>query len=165
MIEISITNEDIIAAKAQVAEFEKTDAGSWRYEGVKAWRGIVCEMVISRWFSNHKDFHVTLAAKGLDTSGKIDEFDFLMDGKRVEVKSATESYYQYIMPKIHDVDAYPKDIYLAAKYNDSVEPNTVWLIGYMTHAQIKKYPKEQDKGAPYYKVPIPDFRDITELKN
>ncbi|MES2418023.1 MAG: hypothetical protein V4541_07520 [Bacteroidota bacterium] len=162
MIEIEVAIEDILIAKQQVSAFEKTDAGSWRYTDVEAWRGIVCEMMVSRWFeSNYK---VEIPSKGLDTSGNVDDYDFVLGGKKFEIKSATKNYFKFIMPKIHDVDSHPKDFYIAAKYNETVEPNKVYLLGYLTGAEINKFPKKQNKGAPYYEVPISEFRDIEGLK-
>ncbi|RZJ51682.1 MAG: hypothetical protein EOO44_14125 [Flavobacterium sp.] len=162
MIEISVTEENIKLAKQQISDFEKTDAGSWRYTNVEAWRGIVCEMVVSTWLSDN--FEVSTPAKGLDTSGIVDDYDLIIKGRKIEIKSATKNYFSYIMPKVDDVDNHPKDIYIAAKYNETVEPNKVYLIGFMSGEDIKKYPKDQNKGAPYYRIPIKDFKDIGELR-
>lgn len=162
MIEIQVTQEAIKRAKQQISEFEKTEAGQWRYQNVEAWRGVVCEMLVSEWLAER--FDVTVPAKGLDTSGNVDDYDLIINGKKVEIKSATKNYFSYIMPKVDDVDNHPKDIYIAAKYNETVEPNVVQILGFMSGAEIKKYPKDQKYGAPFYKVPIHAFNDVSGLK-
>lgn len=57
------------------------------------------------------------------------------------------------MPKIHDVRDKPKDIYIGVKYNETVEPNQVIILGYIKRSEILKYPVKQNKGTPYYEVP------------
>ena len=52
------------------------------------------------------------------------------------------------MPKIHDVRDKPKDIYIGVKYNK--------------HSEILKYPVKQNKGAPYYEVPLSILLEITQ---
>ena len=161
MIHIPVTIEDIDFAKNQIAAFEQSDYGTWRYRDVEAWRGVVCEMLASRWLTSQ--FGAEVQAKGIDTSGNCDLFDVLIKGKKIEIKSATKNYFRYIMPKIHDIDTLPKDIYIGVKYNEEVEPNRIAIIGYMLHAEIPGYPKKQNKGAPYYEIPIADLHPIEEL--
>lgn len=153
MISIKVSDEDISFAKQQIADFEKIS--SWRYSDVQAWRGIVCEMLTSRWLE--QNFHVQERAKGLDTTGIVDEYDMLVNGKKVEIKSATKNYFKYIMPKIHDK---PKDIYIGARYNETIHPNEVQILGSITHSKVIKYPIKQNKGSPYYEVPIADLVPI-----
>lgn len=152
MIKIQVLQEDIEFAKAQIRAFEKIDAGSWRYSGVEAWRGIVCEMIASKWLE--EKFSVDKSAKGLDDSGIVDDCDMIINSKKIEIKSATKNYFKYLMPKIHDVRDKPKDIYIGVKYNETVEPNEIIILGYITRSQILAYPIEQNKGAPYYKIPL-----------
>lgn len=156
MIKIKVSDKDKLFAKNQIAEFEKIKEGQWRYKNVEAWGGIVCEMVTAKWLEDN--YEVKETAKGLDTSGKIDDFDLIVNNYKVEVKSATKNYFKYIMPKIYDVQNKPKDVYVGAKYNETVEPNEVQIIGYMTRKEILTYPISKNKGAAYYEVPIKDLK-------
>jgi hypothetical protein len=158
MIIIKVTEENKQFAKQQIEAFEKIDAGSWRYVGVEAWRGIVCEILTSKWLS--EKFKIDKEAKGLDTSGIVDDYDLLINGKKVEIKSATQNYFKYLMPKIHDVNDKPKDIYIGVKYNETVEPNEIQILGFIKPTDIKKYPIKKNKGAPYYEVPLAILKEI-----
>lgn len=158
MIRIKVTETDISFAKQQIEEFKKIEAGSWRYKNVEAWRGIVCEMLTSKWLE--ENFDVQESAKGLDTSGIVDDYDLMINDKKVEIKSATKNYFRSLMPKIHDVISKPKDIYIGAKYNETITPNEVQIIGYIRQKDILKYPKQQNKGAPYFNIPLTDLQII-----
>jgi hypothetical protein len=160
IITVKVTEEDKEFAKNQIKAFEKIYAGSWRYKDVEAWRGIVCEMLVSKWLASK--FKIDKEAKGLDDSGVIDDFDLIVENKTVEVKSATKNYFKYLMPKIHDVRDKPKDIYIGAKYNETVEPNEVLILGYIIRSEILNYPIKQNKGAPYYEVLLSDLKEITQ---
>ncbi|KGO85979.1 hypothetical protein Q765_13010 [Flavobacterium rivuli WB 3.3-2 = DSM 21788] len=157
---LQVKQEDIDFAKKQITEFEKTDAGSWRYKGVEAWRGIVCEMLTAKWLA--EQYTVTHDAKGLDTSGVADDYDLIIGSKKVEIKSATKNYFKKIMPKIHDINDKPKDIYVGAKYDETVEPNCIDILGYLTRDDIREYPIDKNMGASYYDVPISAFKPITK---
>ena len=65
------------------------------------------------------------------------------------------------MPKIHDVRDKPKDIYIGVKYNETVQPNQVHILGYIQRSEILKFPIKQNKGAPYYEVPLSQLTPIT----
>lgn len=158
MILIKVSEEDKQFAKQQVQAFEKIDAGSWRYTNVEAWRGIVCEMLASKWLK--EKYNVDKDAKGLDDSGIVDDCDMIINGKKIEIKSATKNYFRYLMPKIHDVRDKPKDIYIGVKYNETVEPNEIQILGYIKHSDILKYPVKQNKGAPYYEIPLSSLMPI-----
>jgi len=160
MITIKVKESDIDFAKKQIAAFEKSKGGQWRYKDVEAWRGVVCEMLVSEWLE--ANFDVKQNAKGLDTSGLEDECDLIIGNKKVEVKSATKNYFKYLMPKIHDVHNKPKDIYIGAKYNETIEPNEIQILGYIKREDMLKYPKSRNKGAPYYEIPIADLMEITK---
>jgi hypothetical protein len=160
MLKIKVTEEDKQFAKQQIKAFERTQYGKWRYTNVEAWRGIVCEMLTSKWLQ--QKFNVEKSAKGLDTSGIVDECDLMISGKKVEIKSATKNYFKYIMPKIYDITNKPKDIYIGVKYNETVEPNEIQIMGSITKQQIMKYPVKQNKGAPYYEIPLNDLTSINE---
>ncbi len=160
MIKIKVTEEDKRFAKQQIESFEKIDAGSWRYTDVEAWRGIVCEILASKWFE--QNFKVDKSAKGLDDSGIVDDYDMIINAKKVEIKSATKNYFRYLMPKIHDVEDKPKDIYIGVKYNETAEPDEIQILGYITRFEILKYPKKQNKGAPYYEVPLSELLPIDQ---
>ena len=67
-----------------------------------------------------------------------------------------------LMPKTHDVIDKPKDIYIGVKYNETVEPNEIQILGSITRSEILKYPVEQNKGAPYYKVPLSELVPIDQ---
>lgn len=161
MITINVCQSDIDFAKNQIEEFKKIEAGSWRYNGVEAWRGIVCEMIASRWLS--EKFNVQEEATGLLPTGIEDDYDLIVNGITVEIKSATKNYFRSIMPKIHDVNDHPKDIYIGVKYNETVEPNQIQIIGYMNRDAILTYPIEKNKGAPYYNVPLAHLTPIESL--
>lgn len=160
MIKIKVTEQDKLFAKQQIEAFKKIEAGSWRYKNVEAWRGIVCEMLASKWFEKY--FEVNKHAKGLDDSGNIDDCDMIINSKKVEIKSATKNYFKYLMPKIHDVKDKPKDIYIGVKYNETIEPNEIQILGFIKRSEILNYPIKQNKGAPYYEVPLYKLLPITK---
>jgi hypothetical protein len=160
MVILEVTEQDKQFSKQQIKAFEKTEAGSWRYTGVEAWRGIVCEMLTCKWFEQH--FEIDKTAKGLDDSGIVDDFDMIINSKKVEIKSATKNYFKYLMPKTHDVIDKPKDIYIGVKYNETVEPNVIHILGYIKRSEILKYPVKQNKGAPYYEVPLSKLLPIDQ---
>ena len=160
MVQIQVKQADINFAKQQIEAFEKIDAGSWRYKDVEAWRGIVCEMLASNWLE--KNFSTNKIAKGLDDSGIVDDCDMIINSKKVEIKSATKNYFKSLMPKIHDVRDKPKDIYIGVKYNETVEPNEIQILGYIKQSEILKYPVKQNKGAPYYEIPLSDLLPIKQ---
>ncbi|GGD23399.1 hypothetical protein [Hyunsoonleella pacifica] len=158
MIIVQVTEEDKLFAKQQIEAFKKIEAGSWRYSNVEAWRGIVCEILASKWLE--ENFTVEKPAKGLDNSGIVDDCDMVINSKRVEIKSATKNYFRYLMPKIHDVRDKPKDIYIGVKYNETVTPNQIQILGYIKRSEILNYPVKQNKGAPYYEVPLFKLKSI-----
>ncbi|WP_418637664.1 hypothetical protein [Winogradskyella sp.] len=160
MVILEVTEQDKTFAKQQIEAFKKIDAGSWRYTNVEAWRGIVCEMVAGKWFE--ENFNIDKSAKGLDDSGIVDDCDMIINGKKVEIKSATKNYFRYLMPKIHDVRDKPKDIYIGVKYNETVEPNQIQILGYIKRSEILNYPIKQNKGAPYYEVPLSKLSPINQ---
>jgi len=160
MIKIKVREEDKRLAKQQIESFKKIPEGSWRYTGVEAWRGIVCEILASKWFV--QNFKVDKSAKGLDDSGIVDDCDMIINAKKVEIKSATKNYFRYLMPKIHDVRDKPKDIYIGVKYNETAEPHEIQILGYITRFKILKYPVKQNKGAPYYEVPLSELLQIDQ---
>ena len=138
MIILKVTDDIILKAKKQISEFKKIKQGQYRYTDVEAWRGVVCEFLTSDWIQKY--FYVDKVAKGLDNSGVVDDCDMIINNKKVEIKSATKNYFKYLMPKIYDVENKPKDIYIGVKYNETVEPNQVVILGYIKHSQISKYP-------------------------
>jgi len=160
VIRIKVKETDKQFAKEQIDAFKKIDAGSWRYTNVEAWRGIVCELLCSRRLE--ENFTVTKKAKGLDTSGVIDDCDLVINDKKVEIKSATKNYFKYLMPKIHDVRDKPKDLYIGAKYDETIEPNEIQILGYLKRSEILDYPIKKNKGAPYYEVPISKLLPIDD---
>ena len=160
MVILEVTERDKDFAKKQIEAFKKIDAGNWRYTNVEAWRGIVCEMITSKWLEQH--FKVEKSAKGLDDSGVLDDCDMIINSKKVEIKSATKNYFRYLMPKIHDIKDKPKDIYVGVKYNETVEPNQIKILGYIKRSEILNYPIKQNKGAPYYEVPLSKLLPINK---
>ena len=152
MITLKVTEQDKQFAKAQIEAFKKIDAGNWRYKNVEAWRGVVCEMLAGKWFE--ENFRIDKPVKGLDDSGVVDDCDIIINDKKVEIKSATKNYFKYLMPKTHDVRDKPKDIYVGVKYNETVEPNEVQILGHIKRSEILQYSIKQNKGAPYYEVPL-----------
>ncbi|GLU44095.1 hypothetical protein [Allomuricauda sp. NBRC 101325] len=160
MIAIQVSEQDKLFAKQQIEAFKKIDAGSWRYTNVEAWRGIVCEMLTSKWLENK--FEIEKSAKGLDDSGIVDDCDMIINSKKVEIKSATKNHFRYLMPKIHDVRAKPKDIYIGVKYNETVEPNEIQILGYIKRSDILVCPVKQNKGAPYYQVPLFKLKPVEQ---
>tara|TARA_R110002096_G_C14292125_1_gene697645 strand:+ start:49 stop:543 length:495 start_codon:yes stop_codon:yes gene_type:complete len=158
MIKIIVEEKDKLFAKQQIKAFEKIKAGQWRYQNVEAWRGIVCEILTSKWLE--ENFIVEKSAKGLDNTGIVDDFDMLINFKKVEIKSATKNYFRYIMPKIYDVRNKPKDIYIGVRYNETTEPNQISILGYIKRDDILNFDIEQNKGAPYYKIPLNILKPI-----
>ena len=165
MIKIKVTEQCKLLAKQQIEAFEKIPEGNWRYSGVAAWRGIVCESLAGKWLNSlaiEQNFKVDKSAKGLDDSGVVDDCDMIINAKKVEIKSATKNYFRYLMPKIHDVRDKPKDIYVGVKYNETAEPDEIQILGYITRSEILKYPVKQNKGAPYYEVPLSELLPIDQ---
>tara|TARA_R100001463_G_scaffold30081_2_gene68471 strand:+ start:740 stop:1219 length:480 start_codon:yes stop_codon:yes gene_type:complete len=155
MINIIVSNSNIIFAKKQIDNFKKIPQGKYRYTNVEAWRGIVCEILTTEWLSDK--YNLPLKAKGLDDSGIYDEYDLLINGKKIEIKSATKHYFKYIMPKVYDVINKPKDIFICSRYNETKTPNEVEIVGWIKREDVLKYSIEQNKGAKYYKIPIKDL--------
>ncbi len=158
MIRIAVALKDEEFAKQQIAAFEKIKEGKWRYSGVFAWRGIVCELLTSKWLA--KKYNVIKTAKGLDDSGIVDDYDLIVHNKKVEIKSATKNHFKFLMPKIHDVQNKPKDIYIGVKYDETVTPNEIEILGFIERKDILKFPIKQNKGAPYYEIPLAELRRI-----
>lgn len=117
-------------------------------------------MLTAKWLEDK--FQTDKFAKGLDDSGIVDDYDMIINGKKIEIKSATKNYFRYLMPKIHDVNDKPKDLYIGAKYNETIEPNEVQILGYIKRSDILKYPIRQNKGAPYYEIPLSTLLQIDE---
>ena len=109
-----------------------------------------------------QNFKVDKSAKGLDDSGVVDDCDMIINAKKVEIKSATKNYFRYLTPKIYDVRDRQIDIYIGCKYNEEVEPNEIQILGYTTRSEILKCPVKQDKGAPYYEVPLSKLLPIDQ---
>ena len=152
IINIKVTQNDKDFAVNQLNEFKKIKEGKYRYNGVEAWRGVVCEILTGKWLE--KNYKVDKPAKGLDNSGVIDDCDMVINSKKVEIKSATKNYFKFIMPKVSNVLNNPKDVYIGVKYNETVEPNLVSIIGYINHNSIVSCPVKKNKGAAYYEVPF-----------
>jgi len=53
MISLEVTEKDKDFAKKQIEDFEKIKQGKWRYNNVEAWRGVVCEMITSKWLEQN----------------------------------------------------------------------------------------------------------------
>jgi len=159
-MKIKVSHKDVEFAKNQIKEFKKIKQGYWRYQNVEAWRGIVCEMLTSNWLSNN--FNVQKKAKGLDSTGIVDDCDMIINNYKVEIKSATRSYFRYLMPKIYDVNEKPKDFYIGVKYNETTIPNEIEILGFIKRCDItvSKYPIKQNKGAAYYEIPLTDLQPI-----
>lgn len=51
--------------------------------------------------------------------------------KKVKIKSANSYNCKLIMPKIHNVESLPKDIYFGVRYNEKIKPNEIEIIGYL----------------------------------
>lgn len=160
MIILKVKEEDKTYAKLQIKEFEKIKEGSWRYSDVEAWRWIVCEMLASKWLERY--YNVTKKAKWLDSSWIFDDCDLIINDKKVEIKSATKNYFKYLMPKIHDVRDKPKDVYVWVKYNETVEPNEIQILWFIKRDDILNFPIKQNKGAPYYEVPLIKLKKFPE---
>jgi len=152
MINLDVTETDKDFARNQIKEFEKIKQGQYRYTDVEAWRGVVCEMLTSKWLE--QNYKVDKAAKGLDSSGIYDDCDMVINSKKVEIKSATKNYFKYIMPKVTNVIGKPKDVYIGVKYNETCEPNNVIIVGYIKHKEILKCPIKRNKGSAYYEIPF-----------
>jgi len=164
MITIQVKESDKIFAKKQIEDYKKTVSGQYRYKEVESWRGIVCEMLTSDWLES--SFNVSVKATGLVFMGKdvTDDYDMIINNKKVEIKSATKNHFQYIMPKVYCVNNKPKDVYIGAKYNETTDPNQVLIIGWIYRKDIFKYPIEKNKGGEYYKIPLEDLTKLNAPK-
>ena len=157
-VNIEVRQSDIDFAKNQILQFKKIEQGKYRYSGVEAWRGVVCEMLTSKWLESN--YNVDIPAKGLDNSGIIDDCDMIINSKKVEIKSATKNYFKFIMPKVSNVLRNPKDVYIGVKYNETVEPNVISIMGYAYHNTIINSPIKKNKGAAYYEVPFDSLKEF-----
>jgi len=165
MITMRVTQDLVKLAKQQVAAFEKETFGQYRYSGVEAWKGIVCELLVQEWLES-EGYLFEQKAKGLDTSGEVDKCDIVINGVKIEVKSATKYFYKSIMPKTHDfVDNVQKDILIGAKYNETARPESIDILGFITVQDAVKFPIEQNKGAPYYNIPLSRLTPISKLRS
>ncbi|MFR3557137.1 MAG: hypothetical protein ACLTUN_01290 [Paraclostridium sordellii] len=157
-------NPDYIKlAKQQIEEFRKTSKGKFKYSGVNSWRGIVAEFIVSDWLNTITN--VDIHSKGVDTSGKYDDYDILVNNLKVEVKCATEYYHKFITPKVKLVTDKPKDIYIGCKYHSrSKSYDEVEIIGFTEVKFIKNCNISQMHGAAYYEVPLSDLIPIEKLQ-
>ena len=166
MIKIKVTEQDKQLAKQQIERFEKIPEGNWRYSGVAAWRGVVCQNLAGKWLYSwaiNQNFKVHKKEVALDDSGVVDGWDMIINAKKVEIKSATKNYYTKLMPKTYDVRDKPKDIYIGCKYNETVEPNEMYILGYIAHSEILKFDTNKNKGARYYEVPLSKLLPIEQI--
>ena len=95
MITLSVSDNDIQFAKEQIRRFTATPQGKWRYEGVEAWRGIVCEMLTSDWLEQNFKVQLEVAKKNKSAASGddivIDRMDeiktmFLSLNNRIDMK-------------------------------------------------------------------------------
>ena len=84
----------------------------------------------------------------------------IINSKKVEIKSATKNYFKFIMPKVSNVLRNPKDVYIGVKYNETVEPNVISIMGYAYHNTIINSPIKKNKGAAYYEVPFDSLKEF-----
>lgn len=165
MITMQVTQDLVELAKQQVAAFEKETFGQYRYSGVEAWKGIVCELLVQKWLES-EGYNFEQKAKGLDTSGLVDKCDIVINGVKIEVKSATKYFYKSIMPKVYDfADNVQKDILIGAKYNETTRPESIDILGFITVQDAIKFPKKQNKGAPYYDIPLGRLTPMSKLRS
>lgn len=155
---IDVKEKDKTFAKKQIDDFKKIPQGRYRYTNVEAWRGIVCEILTVEWLA--KKYNLPIKAKGLDDSGVYDDYDVLINDKKIEIKSATKHYFKFIMPKVYDVINKPKDVFVCSRYNETTTPDSVEVLGWIKREDVMKYPIEQNKGAKYYKIPILNLNEF-----
>lgn len=158
MIQIPVHYTDIEKAKDQIDTYEKSSYGEWRYSGVEAWKGIVCEILCGDWLRSK--YGSDMDPDGLVLRDYYDPCDMIINGKKVEIKSATKNAYRYVMPKVKCVIDRPKDIFVACKYNETTDPDTVEIWGWMSGDDVLGYPIKQNKGAKYFEVPLNKFNSF-----
>lgn len=83
-----------------------------------------------------------------------------------DIKCTTQFYYASITPKVVVENERPKDYYIGARFDDrNPKNNRVYIIGYLTHQEIVRYPELKQHGTPYYEVSLLDMHDFNDLLN
>jgi hypothetical protein len=159
IIKLEVSNVDIKWAKEQIEKFEST--GAYRYRGVDAYKGVAAEKVIKDWLSEKYSIE---SNRPLGDGDDIDDFDFKIGDITCDIKSTTQWYHASITPKVKVENKKPKDYYIGARFDDRYQNRyCVYVIGYLHHSDIIKYPIKQKYGTPYYEVKLVDMKDFNEL--
>lgn len=159
---VDVTLDDINWAKEQIRRFEAT--GVYRYRGVDAYKGVAGERVISRYMIN--SFPGIVLNTPIGEGHATDEFDFRLGELTCDIKCSTQLHYASITPKVAVENETPKDYYIGARFDDrDPEHNRVYIIGYLTHREIARYPVLQKFGTPYYEVSLLDMHNLNNLLN
>ena len=91
---------------------------------------------------------------------KGDELYFMLNdkickGKVIGIKVCDTDYnFGHITPEETYAIEHEKSVWTRTNNNETVEPNEVQLLGYIQRRDVLNYPVKQNKGAPYYEVPL-----------
>lgn len=161
IIIIEVNPNEILWAKEEISKFENSTKGQWRYEGVNAWRGLIGERLVYNWFKD--EFEYIEKNKDLSEDDEFDEYDFMINGYKLDVKCATEWMHAAITPKVITCHNWPKDFYVGCKYDERCNPHRVLIMGWIRSEDLKKFPILKNKGTDYYEIPINELDDISLL--
>ena len=118
-----------------------------------AYKGVAGERVIARYISQM--FSNTVLNRPIGEGEAVDEFDFRIGNITCDIKCSTQLHYASVTPKAPVENAMPKDYYIGARFDDrDPNHNCVYVIGFLAHSEIVRYPIRQKYGVPYYEVSL-----------
>lgn len=159
-LKLDVLPEDIAWAQDQIRRFEAT--GVYRYRGVDAYKGVAGEKVIARYISTL--FPNVELNRPIGEGQAVDEFDFKIGNITCDIKCSTQLHYASVTPKAAVENATPKDYYIGARFDDrDPQNNYVYVIGFLAHSEIVRYPIRQKYGIPYYEVSLLDMHNLDDL--
>ena len=159
-LRIDVEHDDIEWAQDQIRRFEAT--GVYRYRGVDAYKGVAGERVISRYLMNL--FPGIQLNRPIGEGEAVDEFDFRLGNITCDIKCSTQLHYASVTPKAPVENAVPKDYYIGARFDDrDPQNNCVYVIGFLAHSEILRYPIRKKYGAPYYEISLLDMHNFGDL--
>lgn len=159
-LRIDVRQDDIEWAQEQIRRFEAT--GVYRYRGVEAYKGVAGERVISRYLTTL--FPNIRLNRPIGEGEAVDEFDFRLGDITCDIKCSTQLHYASVTPKAPVENANPKDYYIGARFDDRDPLNMcVFVIGFLAHSEILRYPIKRKYGAPYYEISLLDMHNIGDL--
>jgi len=96
-----------------------------------------------------------------DSDGMADDGDFFFDGKIIDVKTASQSYYKNIMMPLEQFEKHKRDYYVAVKLNQLED--TAEIIGYINYEEMKNAPVSDFGHGATKSILFKDLHDLKEL--